>query len=47
MYLASAFEKRSQRGRALNLHSFFDNSEGMGGGGVGGSGCGCKRLPVL
>lgn len=25
MYLASAFEKQSQRG---NLHSFYDNSEG-------------------
>lgn len=35
MYLASAFEKQSQRGRALNLHSFYDNSEGwVKGGGL-------------
>lgn len=32
MYLASAFEKQSQHGRVLNLHSFYDNSEGRGGG---------------
>lgn len=30
MYLASAFEKQSQHGRALNLLSFYNNSEGWG-----------------